>query len=465
MYDDTLPENIPHKKHIFSRLSLAHKQRDIRRRLSEVYTKERLHIETPMPIIVQSPTPTDEGYGPMTPPRPVSRRKSHLELWIDDQHAHTDDQDQEDGIGHGSSPRSYPYLAYADMRHARSASCDDDSGSISDSFVLVDGGDGTGDSCREENNKVFDEAPPLFGFGTPQGTRSYTSLLRTPPSLRAFRFSLSSSRPDSPSPYDSSPSPYRHSPFKGRSFSMGRHGRAFSDGSHDTPELQSSPKNPPPTTSSPSPRGPWAFKRPSVLGTFTPPGSDVSIDEGSALHLSPPRPSFSSSLTFSSGTTGVSTDPCTPNIGSPTSAYSSRSKVPQHSLWSLPSGASHLHDLPNTETSVLVKPGSLRLPFSFKTSGKSFRPIPTVLPTSREKRKKKLVVSGIAKGDQARLEGVRKWCESFGEVSQITRMPNGDLHIDFRKAEVADTVCRVNARVHIAGVGSVSLSWYAGKRP
>ncbi|KAI0001640.1 hypothetical protein BJV77DRAFT_968989 [Russula vinacea] len=152
-------------------------------------------------------------------------------------------------------------------------------------------------------------------------------------------------------------------------------------------------------------------------------------------------------------TKGASTDPATPNIG------------PQHSLWSLPANASHLHDPPNGENSVLLKPGSLRLPFSFKTSGRSFRHVPTVLPISREKRKKKLVVSGIAKGDQARLEGVRKWCESFGEVNQITRMPNGDLHIDFRKAEVADTVCRVNARVHIAGVGSVSLSWYSGKRP
>ena len=64
-------------------------------------------------------------------------------------------------------------------------------------------------------------------------------------------------------------------------------------------------------------------------------------------------------------------------------------------------------------------------------------------------------------------------------------MPNGDLHIDFRKAEVADTVrlsysrffwwdmsqrilmqvCRINARVHINGVGSVLLSWYSGKKP
>ncbi|KAI0285289.1 hypothetical protein BGY98DRAFT_887472, partial [Russula aff. rugulosa BPL654] len=134
------------------------------------------------------------------------------------------------------------------------------------------------------------------------------------------------------------------------------------------------------------------------------------------------------------------------------------------SLWSLPPDASHLHDPPNAENSVSIKPGSLKLPFSFKSPRKGFRHVPT-LPISRDKRKKKLVVSGIAKGDQARLEAVRKWCESFGEVNQITRMPNGDLHIDFRKAEVADTVCRVNARVHIAGVGSVSLSWYSGKRP
>jgi len=34
----------------------------------------------------------------------------------------------------------------------------------------------------------------------------------------------------------------------------------------------------------------------------------------------------------------------------------------------------------------------------------------------------------------------RQKSQSFGEVGQITRMPNGDLHIDFRDSEVADTV-------------------------
>jgi len=38
------------------------------------------------------------------------------------------------------------------------------------------------------------------------------------------------------------------------------------------------------------------------------------------------------------------------------------------------------------------------------------------------------------------------------------------LHVDFRRADVADTVCRVRAKVFIAGVGSVQLSWYTGDK-
>ena len=73
--------------------------------------------------------------------------------------------------------------------------------------------------------------------------------------------------------------------------------------------------------------------------------------------------------------------------------------------------------------------------------------------------------------------------KSFGEIRQISRAPNGDLHVDFRRADVADTVCiyffallldlpltpsvkvcRVRAKVFIAGVGSVQLSWYTGEK-
>ncbi|TFK77315.1 hypothetical protein BDN72DRAFT_38316 [Pluteus cervinus] len=83
---------------------------------------------------------------------------------------------------------------------------------------------------------------------------------------------------------------------------------------------------------------------------------------------------------------------------------------------------------------------------------------------SSRKKKRKLVISGIAPNDTRRFEGVKRWCETFGEVNQITRMPNGDLHVHFRRADVADTVCRIRAQVHITGVGSVQLSWFTGDR-
>jgi len=101
----------------------------------------------------------------------------------------------------------------------------------------------------------------------------------------------------------------------------------------------------------------------------------------------------------------------------------------------------------------------------------------------KESKKKKLVISGIQPGDRRKFDGVKRWCEvrffiylqrslhmlidffqSFGEVSQIVRMPNGDLHVHFQLVEVADTVCRLRAKVYIANVGSVDLSWYTGIR-
>ena len=33
--------------------------------------------------------------------------------------------------------------------------------------------------------------------------------------------------------------------------------------------------------------------------------------------------------------------------------------------------------------------------------------------------------------------------QKFGELRTITRMPNGDLHVDFKRTEVADTVSAV----------------------
>jgi hypothetical protein len=110
-----------------------------------------------MSIIVQSPTPTDEESVPTTllPQRSISQRKGRLERWIEGQHAHPDAHPNDDTIAQGSSQDSYPYLAYSNTRRARSASCGDDSGSISESFVLVDDNDETGEPRRELN--VFEE--------------------------------------------------------------------------------------------------------------------------------------------------------------------------------------------------------------------------------------------------------------------------------------------------------------------
>jgi hypothetical protein len=110
-----------------------------------------------MPIIVQSPTPTDEEgvTNTLLPQCSTSQRNGRLERWIEGQHAHPDAHPNDEMIAQGSSQDSYPYLAYSNTRRARSASCEDDSGSISESFVLVDD-DETGEPRREELN-VFEE--------------------------------------------------------------------------------------------------------------------------------------------------------------------------------------------------------------------------------------------------------------------------------------------------------------------
>ena len=77
----------------------------------------------------------------------------------------------------------------------------------------------------------------------------------------------------------------------------------------------------------------------------------------------------------------------------------------------------------------------------------------------RHKKKRRLVVTGIKPNDVRKFDSLKSWCEvrfaqvnpdcfvinghsfqNFGEVSQITRMPNNDLHVHFRRADVAETV-------------------------
>ncbi|KAF9525220.1 hypothetical protein CPB83DRAFT_560422 [Crepidotus variabilis] len=83
----------------------------------------------------------------------------------------------------------------------------------------------------------------------------------------------------------------------------------------------------------------------------------------------------------------------------------------------------------------------------------------------RKQPKRKLVITGVGIDDLEAYEAVKSWCESFGELREVTRASNGAMYVDFRKASVADTVCRVQAQVFIKGAGSVALSWYTKKRP
>jgi len=135
------------------------------------------------------------------------------------------------------------------------------------------------------------------------------------------------------------------------------------------------------------------------------------------------------------------------------------------SLWSLPPSATHIHDPPGSTKLVSQPPKStIRVPFSLKPSihNLSGSP-PSIIGVRRKTRRKRLVIGGISLNDVRRYEAAKRWCESFGEIGSITRGPNGDILVDFRKAEVADTVCRVQARVCIAGVGSCTLSWHVVK--
>lgn len=109
--------------------------------------------------------------------------------------------------------------------------------------------------------------------------------------------------------------------------------------------------------------------------------------------------------------------------------------------------ASHARDPPEAERTLAA---------GHRTSTHTLRGF--MAPLARPKRR--LVVSGIGPGETQRTERLYQWACRFGEVREMVRAPNGrDLLIDFRRAEVADTVCRLNARVFIPEVGSVALSY------
>ncbi|KAH9944266.1 uncharacterized protein BXZ73DRAFT_87194 [Epithele typhae] len=434
---------------------------------------KRLDVPHPSPIFAEPPTPSSAAtIRDNLPPAleddvrmsqaPRARSSSRTYRWIEEQQHHLttpaalDDTPQ-------MIPGTHPYLAYPSMSAASLAPPRVD---------YVNGGVGhsTQNASTGRDAKVTQGTEPPSDASTPRKSRSSHGLFFSAQSpLRGLHLNFS---PRRACPATSGPAPRAHSPAASSTSTFRRtvelpvsHARGSS------PSVSSIAPRParadlPEVTLTPPKTTVWKFKRPSVSGHFTVPSQDED-SEGSP----PPRPSTSSSFTQSgSSATRISSDaPRKMYFGSTRSQSSTTIFGSSPSLWSLPADASHMNDPPES-TKVLARDRVLSASDGATMtwrpqSPSNFGTITNVLSSPRARKKRKLIISGIPPHDERRFDAVRKWCESFGELSSISRVPNGDLHIDFRKSEVSDTVCRLNARVHIAGVGSVGLSWFTGKRP
>ncbi|OSD03210.1 hypothetical protein PYCCODRAFT_1467075 [Trametes coccinea BRFM310] len=462
-----------------------------------LYPLRRPDAASPSPIIAEPPTPTstvtmrrqnassssseDDILPTPSISRSPQRSSSRTYKWVEDQ------QQQLGATTQPSEPealpgaRCHPYLAYPQLSAASLVKgSNKDTIRTVESYVFVDDdhervAQPTERVPRGRDASVTQPASRSETPSTPRKSfRASQGIFHSGSPLRSLHLTFTSRRPSAPassaslarphSPASSTTSTFRRNPAashsRGSSLSTvnALHQRSART---ESPELSTSP---PKTTA-------WKFKRPSVAGHFSPmPEND------SAEQIPPPRPSTSSSVTHSGSSTvytRTSSDaPRKMYFGSIRSHSSTTIFSASPSLWSLPTDASHINDPPESEKVIArdrLQSASEGSPIPWKPSPSTVPHMGSVTslltsPRSRSK-KRKLIISGIPPDDERRFEGVRKWCESFGELNSITRAPNGDLHIDFRKAEVADTVCRLNARVYIAGVGSVCLSWFTGKRP
>lgn len=452
--------------------------------------------------------------------RTLRRRSSRLSKWLEELRVDSPTIQRPGSLNISPDAETIgtecnPYLAYPHLSLATVRKSMDDATSMHD-YVVVDDGD-VQEYIPPEEPVDIKGSHGQSALADTAGTCYQSSIwLNTPPSRRQFRLSV---RSPSPAASSASPSPSRLSMFQRSSRATSNseasnpynHSRSSSlHTSHLVAEARSEERC---THSSPSS---WRW-RPSVLGHF------VSISDGdthSSTRDSPgssSRPSMSSTTTSSSYATpstnviygdGASlVPPSAPQkshffgslrsrsqkaVTSSLSLFTTETSSSFPTSFSLPASEPQLPQPSGFPSSLARKSSTIRLPFSPKSraldsalpnifvevpdatrprivyTGKSHAPRVSLSSIASQSRsaKKKLVIGGIAPNDVKRLEAVQKWCQSFGEVDQITRMPNGDLHVNFHKAEVADTVCRVRAKVYIAGVGSVHLSWYSGnKRP
>ncbi|RPD82419.1 hypothetical protein L226DRAFT_25455 [Lentinus tigrinus ALCF2SS1-7] len=460
-----------------------------------LYPPKRHDAMHPSPIITEPPTPTstvtirrlnaspntnDDALPPMMSRNARTRSSSRTYKWIEEQQQHlaTAVEDIHLDDTPVAAPANLPYLAYPQTSAASLVKPKREGIARVDSYVFVDCDVSQpqptervpkGRDAHVTQSTARSETPT----STPRKSRNSQRIFHAPSPLRSLHLTFSSRRPSAPvstarahSPASSnSTSTFRRDPEH-----VAAHSRGSSLSTVSAIRRNSRPPVLPELTATPTKTNTaWKFKRPAVVGHFSPsPPDDDS--EGSSP---PPRPSTSSSVTHSgSSTTYTRTSSDAPRkmyFGSIRSHSSTTIFSSSPSLWSLPTDASHMYDPPES-TKILardrVMSSSEDTPMTWKPSPPAnLGSVTNLLTSPKARKKRKLIISGIPPDDERRFDGVRKWCESFGELNSITRVPNGDLHVDFRKVEVADTVCRLNARVYIAGVGSVCLSWFTGKRP
>jgi hypothetical protein len=441
--------------------------------------------------------------------QPRRRRSSMLDKWIKDQQALPSDAHDETLRAKNDS-RLSPYLAYPELGMPSSVAPHNDVSTLH-SYDLVE---------DDDIPQMTQPASELPSTPTASGSRK-GSKSRTPSSFRHFNLPFRASYPAAPpSPTGTNNTPSRplsrlslfprsprHSSSTVTTATTPQHVRSSSLSTTNTSVYDQSPK-----VSATSPPK-W---RPSVLGHF----SQSSIAQSSILpsdsSYTPSRPSVSSGDTSNTNTSRALTTPelSIPPSPSKLSLFSSirtrnrssgslfkpqNSVASSSSIWHpraitedfspngsdcitgststlprrapfAPKPGSHLSNMSNEDeldghlSSRPNKRDSLRGLAIMTAGGTLSRAAFSPLSSRNQKKKKKLVISGVGVNEVRKFEGVKRWCESFGEIRQISRAPNGDLHVDFRRADVADTVCRVRAKVFIAGVGSVQLSWYTGDK-
>ncbi|KAI0735032.1 hypothetical protein C8Q76DRAFT_791615 [Earliella scabrosa] len=404
-----------------------------------------------------SPSPNDEDFlAPMMSRNPNVRTRSSSRTyrWIEDQQHHLATaveqvhlHDSPSTSSAGSSRHLRPRANAAPLAKSKEGVA------RVDSYVFVDEGvaQPTERAHRGRDAHVTQRSEtPTAPSPASRKSRNSQSIFHAPSPLRNLHLGFTARRPSASATSGarahspaSSTSTFRRHPEKTASHSRGS---SLSTVNSIQRNIRPEPIEPP---STPAKGSTWKLNRPSLTGYSSPASPPpVPPEDESEAGSPPPRPSTSSSVTHSGSSTTYTRTSSDAHrkmyFGSIRSHSSTTIFGSSPSLWSLPTDASHMHDPPES-TKVLARDRVLSssegAPMAWKpATPTNFGSVTNILTSPKARKKRKLIISGIPPDDERRFEAVRKWCESFGELSSINRAPNGDLHVDFRKAEVADTV-------------------------